>query len=608
MDNRLCDEQTTSQMQGLRFANSPRPTATAPELEYMLEGVQRTRPTRMTPICYPDRRMGPTYVTAKETTATVGLLLALVAGCTTEPSAGTTGDDSGETDGADLDGDGDPVDVPALPPFEPVEYCPELELAPLAVIATDASAGQIAHGPCGHAIYSVSEDRKLYTPGAGTEAIDAELWRRVEFAPSANFVTWEVGDTLVLRDLIEGERQEFPAPETYGFVAVPASEHGSELWTCAGGVLALAGPVNAAIIAEGVECATVVGSRGAPRVAFVAEDQVLWADVEDGTSSRLDVDDWTHDDVNEDETPRRDRLRIDYDGAVVVHEVIEGQLVGVGLSFTLAEARILEVGQTGYETWTPAELYYDRYLVQAPVRGAPLILLADDSMAVWADGQLSEFIGAHRLEATDARGWVTLNDQSAGRLVRVRADGSFEVILDDVSTRGARASRAGDWMAVHPAAEGCQDISPCTQLRLWHEGEGLTPALVSGGDHTAIDISEGGTHVLTHTTNVSEFELLDADLELVVSHSIDTGAAHTIRLETYPKLEDGRMLLYSTWNGAGALGEAFVVVDPAAGTIEEAPEFLGIFDYTLHVDLRRRHLTFMRDVDGVRELLAGTLP
>ncbi len=209
----------------------------------------------------------------------------------------------------------------------------DVELRCGAAVAPELAAvgpmlGGVALGPCGHVGYHDDQGQGwLIAPdGERVELVHAS--HRTKFAPTGDLLAWagELDAGLRLRDLLSGEEREIVASmvvDGFGFVPSFAdASRGAWLWSCEQGVLEKHDLSGSEVVAESVDCLSVVASTGSPRLGFADTDgRVKLADLDAGALVESeDVDFVAHDGSS-----RGDMLWIDHDGELIVHEAIEWQ-------------------------------------------------------------------------------------------------------------------------------------------------------------------------------------------------------------------------------------------------------------------------------------------
>lgn len=500
----------------------------------------------------------------------------------------------------------------AQAPAEEVDaraYCADVDAGPLVALASSVEG--VVAGACGHLIYDADGQGYLYSPGSGPEAIDAGP-RSGVFAPTGNLAAWRHADGgLALRELLTGEQHELAEAQTFGFVPAPDAAHGADLWTCVDETLELAGPEDAALVAEGVDCDSVGGSTGSPRVVFADLDgKVHIADLETLELAQLDGLDYAN--GPEVAGERDDELWIDHDGLVVVHRSSRwlGSPGSDNESKDLLGVEVVAI--TGeFASWAEDAPMFPA--VQAAVRSAPVVLRAFDSVTAIADGARHDRAGASPELEFDRLGRGVSIDEDAGELWRVGDDGAFELLASNVTPIQHQVAPGGEWIAIehYPCEDPHDDengpVEPCETssgtLMLWHEGEGLRAPELAGFWWQLLGVNDVGELVVWGVPTADPADdhqllLLDAEFQTLGSYPVIDGYPTVAAV-----LDDGRFVL-DMW---GTEDNRVLIADAAQG-ITPVASSEGVVSRSVWVDATQDKLAFLAvETEGLA-LYAGSLP
>lgn len=505
-----------------------------------------------------------------------------------------------------------PLPSPEAVPEEEVEarsHCADFEGAALAKIADPAAVDEV--GACGHLVYRLDDQMWLHPPGGEAEAIEA-VYGAVRFAPTGHLLAFERGDDqLELRDLRAGTSVLLPGVASFGFAPAPDADHGADLWTCADEILELAGPEASAEIAEGVDCASVVASSGSPRLAYADTAGRLWlADLEDPMAWGTDDSEYLSGRADEQGRDRDDRLWIDHDGRLMVHDLFYWEPFEPGEGDADIEVaigtRVLFAGEL-VDSWD--ELHGHS---QAPVRGAPTIVRGGGLLRAYVGAEVEEHAGEFSGLAADELGRVYSREGEA--VVRITGAGELETLVSAPGLFDLRPSPSGAAIGLRVFTDDCllDAQGECDRTlsspRIWREGEGLLAAELPGL-WTLLATTDAGYMVVQGRALAAgptpepmppeSLVLLDPELDIVASWPV---AGYGFTRQTL-ELDDGRLILELHDDTAGGL----LLVDPEAESLELVPGSVGVDHNQAWLDASGRQLSFLTRSVPDAGLFAGVL-
>ena len=499
----------------------------------------------------------------------------------------------------------------------------DLELRCGAAVAPALSSkgpiiGSATMGPCGHVAYHDDQDHGwLVAPDGEPSEFEHE---RARFAPTGDLVAWErdLEGQLSLRDLLSGSErviQEEGFADGFGFVpSFSDSARGAWLWSCEQGVLEQHEVSGGEVIAESIDCRSVVGSTGSPRLAFADTDGHVWlADLDNG--ALVESEDLEH--VAHDGSPRDDTLWIDHDGELVVHVAIEWQGDDDADSEWPVElwARVLD--RAGTQVF---EASSGLALRQAPRRGAPVFVFRQGEIVRFDAGAPSSVDASIDMSEVAGSGELFLATPSDEVFVLEREVGEP---LTSVGTFGTpvelQPSRGGDQLAVEHHSEICivDEQSDCDRillaLRRWSREGGLASgellstspwsleATLDDGSVLVIGApveAEGPTYTGEQPT--PRVLLLDAEGEILSEMPAANG---DLAIRQTFMFEDGRVLFeYQSESGVGDL----VMILPGVG-FTSLVAGIDVALLQTWVDARGQRVAFVGALDGVDRLFYGAI-
>lgn len=383
------------------------------------------------------------------------------------------------------DGGDDVGDVEQLPDHDAELRCAAADTPPMTsppMTSMGPIVGGVTIGPCGHVVYRDGVGQGwLVSPDGERSELDHEN-HRIEFSPTGDMLAWqgEINGGLTVRDLLSGserEIQESGTADNFGFVPSFAdSERGAWLWSCEQGVLERHDLSGGEVVAESVDCMSVIGSTGSPRLAYGDVEGRVWrANLDSGEvvgSEDLDF-------VAHDGSKRDDTLWIDHDGELVVHVAIEWQGDPDADSEWPIElwARVID-SEGAIEIDSPSSLA----VRQSPRRGAPVFVFHDGDIVRYDAGDPSSIDmtwDSSELAASGELFFTTLDSEvfvsEASSASEPLSVGAFDTPVE------LQPSRNGGTLAVEHHSDICivDDLGECDRillfLRAWSRELGIAP-------------------------------------------------------------------------------------------------------------------------------------